>query len=364
MLRTTLARIRCPNCLDGKSGALALHEIKKKFGEDILSASLRCNDCESEFPILAGVAILVNDIEQYLCLHAKGISSFVKDDEVPLTYRESFLQAKSEILDSEEDLESERVNALYFMNHYVSAGKTKSNPWWRPKQNFSPEIDRLVKNFWDKGPFAKIAEWTKSAKHQNAIELACGVGGLAQILGKRVNSYLGIDSSFTSIALARHINLGAPYPLSLNSPQDLYNGPLTGKIAAPKPLKNKNIDFVVGEIEAVPAPFGNFDLAIALNTIDVLADPCELPKRQHALLKKNGVAIQSSPYLWHSGVAEQLRSELPKKIKSSSEAVAYLYEQEGFQIFKNIEHIPWLFLEHYRKIGVYSVHLFAARKIN
>jgi ubiquinone/menaquinone biosynthesis C-methylase UbiE/uncharacterized protein YbaR (Trm112 family) len=362
MLITTLPRIRCPNCLDGKFGELLLQNIKTKKANDVHYGNLLCKECESTYPILAGIALLVNDVEQYLRSHAKGISSFVLDAEIPEVYRESYLQAKSELIDSDEDLESERVNALYSMNHYVRVAKTKKNPWWRPQESFSPEIDRLVKNFWDKGPFSKIAEWTATAKKQNVIELACGVGGLARALGKTVDSYLGVDTSFTSIALARHINLGAPYALSLQTPQDLYNGPLTGKIATPKALRGDKVDFVVGEIENLPIAMGTFDLAVALNTIDVIEDPSELPRIQYKLLKKNGIAIQSSPYLWQKEVAEQLRSELPKKIKTSSAAVEYLYEKAGFQIFKKIEHIPWLFLEHYRKIGVYSVHLFAARK--
>lgn len=364
MLISTLPRLRCLNCLEGKSGALSL-KVQKKKASDVLFGTLSCNDCGSTYPILGGIAILVNDVERYLQFHVKGISALVDDSEIPETYRETYLQAKSEIETgfTEEDLESQRVNALYYMNHYVSAAKAKKNPWWRPAKDFSPEIDRLVKNFWDHGPFSRIAAWTKSFKNQNAIELGCGSGGLAQAIAKSVDSYLGIDSAFTGIALARHINLGAPYALSIQIPQDLYNGPLTGKVAPPKPLKGGHVDFVVGEVENLPVAFGAFDLAVALNVIDMIEDPSDLPRIQFDLLKKNGVAIQSSPYIWHEGVAKYLRNSLPKKIKSSSAAVEFLYEKSGFQVFKKVEHIPWLFLKHFRQIELYSVHLFAARKI-
>ncbi|MGZ3693489.1 MAG: methyltransferase domain-containing protein [Bdellovibrionota bacterium] len=363
MLLTTLPRLRCPNCIDGTSGELSL-EIKTKRANDVLFGTLTCNECASSYPILAGIAVLVNDVEQYLQFHVKGVSALVDDSEIPELYRESYLQAKSAIETgfTEEDLESQRVNALYFMNHYVSAAKAKKNPWWRPAKEFSPEIDRLVKNFWDNGPFAKIAQWTKSAKNQDAIELACGSGGLAQVLAKTVRSYLGVDSAFAGIALARHINLGAPYSLSIQIPQDLYNGPLTGKVAPPKALKGGKADFVVGEIENLPVAKGHFDLSVVLNAIDMIEDPSEMPRIQYGLLKKNGIAIQSSPYIWHDAVAEQLRKSLPKKIKSSSAAVEYLYENSGFKIFKKLEHVPWMFLKHFRQIEVYSVHLFAARK--
>jgi SAM-dependent methyltransferase len=370
MHSSTLSQLRCPSCLDGApicGAELSLFETIQKKSDDIIFGTLLCHECASTFPILAGIAVLVNDVERYLQLHVKGISALVKDSEIPQLYLESFLQAKAEIEigQTEEDLESKRINALYFMNHYLSAKKSKKNPWWRPqKEAHSSEIDRLIQNFWDKGPFSKITEWTKSAKKQKIIELGCGVGGLAQALTKKNNSYLGVDSAFASIALARHLYLGAPYSLPIQIPQDLLNGPLTGKISKPKPLKAGQIDFVVGELENLPVAKGEFDLSIALNAIDMIEDPSQLPKLQFELITKDGIAIQSCPYIWHKNVAANLRKSLPSKIHSSSRAVEYLYEKAGFKVYKKIEHLPWLFLKHFRQIEMYSVHLFAAKRVN
>jgi len=366
MLQTTLPRLRCPNAPEEQpacAGPLSLPEIGKKKGSEITSGTLRCAVCEATYPILAGVAILVSDVEDYFRAHVKGIASLVPDEDIPDLYLDAYLQAKAEIETglTDQDLESERVNALYFMNHYLRVKSTKDAPWWRPAIGFSPEIDRLVKAFWDNGPFAKIAAWTKSYRNQDVIELACGSGGLAQALGKVARSYLGVDYGFAGIALARHMNLGTKYALPIRLPQDLYNGALTKKITPPK-AKPANIDFVVGEIQNLPVAAGEFDLAIALNVIDMMADPSSLPRIQRGLLKAGGVAVQSSPYIWHEGVVEQLRQALPRKIKSSSQAVEFLYERSGFSIFKKLDHVPWLFLKHFRQIEMYSVHLFAGRK--
>jgi SAM-dependent methyltransferase/uncharacterized protein YbaR (Trm112 family) len=360
MLLTTLPWLRCPSC----DRELSVHETKAKKSNDIIFGTLICNECESTFPILNGVAVLVNDVASYLQFHVKGISALVKDSDIPEEYRSGYVAAKSEIETgfTEEDLESQRINALYYMNHYLSAKKV--SPWWRPGKSFSPEIDRLVKNFWDNGPFAKIAEWTKKLKDQNVIELGCGVGGLARVLAKTADSYLGVDTAFASIALARHIYADAPYSLPIQIPQDLYNGPLSGKVAAAKQRKEKcAIDFVVGELERPPVQKAQFDLAIVLNAIDMIEDPAALPVLQYNLLKNDGVAIQGCPYIWQKSVAENLRKSLPKKIDSSSAAVEYLYEKSGFKIFKKEDHLPWLFLKHFRQIEMYSVHLFGARKV-
>lgn len=362
MLLQTISLLRCPQCFS----ELSVLETKKKKSNDILFGTLACKQCEATYPILVGVAVLVSGVEEYIQHHVKGISALVADEEIPDIYLDSFLQAKSQIETGfiEEDLESQRINALYYMNHYLRAKKSKANPWWRPKgKTFSPEIDRLVKTYWDNGPFAKIAELTKKRKNQTIIELGCGVGGLAQVLSKSTASYLGVDGSFASIALARHIYLKTPYSLPLQIPQDLYQGPLTGKPALPTPKTSGLVDFVVGDLHHLPVAKEQFDLSIALNAIDMIQDPRELPKLQYDLLKKGGVAVQSCPYIWQHSVAKDLRESLPKKITSSSEAVEYIYEKSSFKIFKKIEHLPWLFLKHFRQIEMYSVHLFAARKI-
>jgi len=366
MLLTTIPLLRCPARWGGRktcAGELSLTGKARTKRADVLTGTLACHECDSTFPILAGVAVLVPEVERYLVFHVKGISALVRDAEIPEKYRDSYRRAKEEIPTghAEEDLESKRINALYFMNHYLSA---KGKKWWRPHgEPFSGEIDRLVRTFWDRGPFAMIAVWTKKFDARSVIELGCGVGGLARVLAGKVDGYLGVDAAFASVALARHLNLGAPYGLPVRIPQDLYNGALTGRAAPAKRYRPAGaIDFVVGEIESLPVREDFFDLCVALNTIDMIEDPRQLPRLQSALLAKGGVAIQSCPYIWHQGVAERLRRSLPKSIRSSSRAVEYLYEKAGLRIFKRVDHLPWLFLKHFRQIELYSVHLFAARK--
>ncbi len=366
MLLSTLSRLRCPAC-PTSPGELAVAEARKKRGADILFGTLECEKCDAQFPILAGVAVLVIHVEAYLQFHVKGISALVPDEDIPDAYIGAFLQAKSEIETgaTEEDLESQRINALYYMNHYLGTKASRANPWWRAKGTapYSREIDQLVTKYWDRGPFAKIGAWTKRLEPRDIIEIGCGVGGLAKVVAKGARSYLGVDMAFASIALARHVYLGAPYALPIRIPEDLLNGPLTGKPAAPK-IREKGVqlDFVVAELERLPVAMGEFDLAIALNAIDMIEEPRRQPRQQHELLKAGGVAIQSSPYIWHKEVAARLRKSTPKSITTSSAAVEFLYEEEGFEVFQRIEHVPWLFLKHFRQLEMYSVHLFAARK--
>ena len=365
MLTTTLPHLKCPKKKKGKAactGALRL-VAKETIREDVRSGHLECLACKTKFPILSGIAVLVDDVRAYLLEHVKGISKIVLDSEIPPEYLREFRSAKADIRleHIEDDLEADRVNALYLMNHYLHA----ENNWWQPRSGKgSPLIDSLVREHWDRGPFAQIEKWIgKSKAPRSAVELGCGVGGLYAVLKPHLKSYLGVDSAFASIALARHLNLGAAYRGVIKIPEDLLQGPTSRevKIAAEKSPDGR-ADFIVGDIENPPLQSGKWDLALTLNAIDMLVDPAALPKLQSELLHSGGTAISSCPYIWHEAVAKKLRAKLPKTISDSAAAVEWLYEQAGFKVLERVEHLPWLFFKHVRQLEIYSVHLFMANK--
>jgi SAM-dependent methyltransferase len=315
---------------------------------------------------------LVEHVRDYLLGHVKGITQAVPDSEIPREFFHEFCEARDEIQSEhiEEDLEAERVNSLYVMNHYLSVSSPKNSTpsWWRPqKAEGSPLIDHLVRQYWDQGPLAQIDRWIaeNSEAPDTVVELGCGVGGLCKRLAPRVKKmYLGVDSSFASIAIARHLALGMPYAGRIRIPEDLLQGPVSRdvKIEIPAPFQSHS-DFIVGDLDFFPIEKGKWDLAISLNTIDMLDDPASLPQLQHHLLKKNGLAIQSCPYIWHPEVARRLRKKLPAATRDvSSVAIQWLYEQSGFKIEQSANEIPWLFFKHIRQMEIYSVHAFVARK--
>lgn len=362
MRSSTLNQIRCPKRKRAKICGGALESGSKDHQNEIYSGQLRCRECRSEFPIIAGVAILVDDVRGYLLEHVKGIARIVPDSEIPNRYRDEFLEAKEEIMVEhiEEDLEADRVTALYLMNHYLYAS---GDPWWKPRSSDGSEvIDSLIRKYWDHGPFSKIEGWLGERSGADLVELGCGVGGLCPRLTK-LKAYLGVDSSFASIALARHLALGAPYPQAIRIPEDLLQGGVSREIKIPAPKKAlPHADFIVGDLVDPPLKEGSWDISVALNTIDMLDEPGDLPKLQNRLVKQGGLAVQSCPYIWHEAVAKQLRKRLPKEIRDSASAVEWLYEKSGFKIAEKASQVPWLFFKHARQLEIYSVHVFLAKK--
>jgi SAM-dependent methyltransferase len=278
----------------------------------------------------------------------------------------------------EEDLESDRVNALYLMTHYLTVGATHASSggpliekWWKASdesdvESESPVITEWVEKYWDHGPLSKVSAWI--TKGSSLVELGCGVGGLLHRISGKASEYLGVDSSFQSIRIARELNL-CPNP-SIESefriPGDLFHGNLSRPLGVPSRNIPKEAglraDFVVGELESLPVPDGRFDGSVCLNAIDMLDEPKILPESQARITRPDGFAIQCAPYIWHERVARGLRGRTPKGIQNSLRAVEWLYQKSGFEIMQSEAHIPWLFFKHLRQIELYSVHGFLAKK--
>ena len=273
MLNTTLPRLVCPSCHGSLELVSALAADLEAPVFEIRSGDLECRKCRGRYPVLEGVALLVEDVGSYLMEHVKGISQVVADSEIPQEFRRDFMEARSEIPVEhiEEDLEAERVNALYLMNHYLRVDTSSKEDWWTPRKGIgSPVIDSLIREHWDHGPFATIEKWVgsrASGREAEAVELGCGVGGLSQRLKAYLGCYLGVDSSFASIALARHLALGTPYARTLKIPGDLLAGPVSREIKLSVPTSfDGSVDFVVGDLVSPPLAPSAWDLTIALNT--------------------------------------------------------------------------------------------------
>ncbi|MBC7397165.1 MAG: class I SAM-dependent methyltransferase [Bdellovibrionales bacterium] len=367
MLRQTTVLLRCvsrKNC----GASLKLETPETDVSNEVNYGTLVCVQCKATYPIVAGVAIVVPKVREYFLAHVKGITKYVPDAHIPKEYRKEFIayRRQIEVELTEADLESDRVNALYLMNHYLSVKGTKVEWWKNPNAETSPIIESLVHEYWDEGPFSKVHEWLEGTPE--VVELGCGVGGLLHKIRKQVKSYLGVDNAFHSVILARHFNLGTEMEHALRIPADLLQGTLSEDF--PFPVKTQDarnsdgaFDFIVGEIESPPLPRHHWDVSISLNTIDMLEEPKVLPQIQKDLIKSKGFAIQSGPYIWNDRVSKRLRSQLPKDVRDSATAVEWLYTKAGFEILKKDDHVPWLFFKHGRQIELYSVQIFLAHKL-
>ncbi len=390
MLLSTASRLSCPQRSFAKdkkktqicAGSLILHVQQEGILPgpekltDIQTGELECHSCGFRYPILAGVAVVLEDPHGYLLEHAKGVSTFVENEAIPEEIRSEFQELVEEIREhsenehQEEDLEAERVNALYLMNHYLRVSDTPADQkWWVPQAGEASPLHReLIEKYWDHGPISRVALWM-SELHRDSqaafsvVELGCGVGGVWKEIRAQGSQYLGIDTAFASIVRARHLALGALPSFESLIPDDL----LKGGISRPVQIHSEKsadgrADFIIADVENPPLATESFDVTIAMNLIDMLENPGRFPKTQFHHLKPGGIVLQSCPYIWHPQLAGKIRSQLPRGVDDSASAAENLYEKAGFQIERRANHIPWLFFKHARQLELYSVHLLQGRK--
>jgi SAM-dependent methyltransferase len=350
MKKNTLKNLRCPSC----------HSNLKIFEEpqqiEISYGTVQCINCSLEFPILAGVLILVKDLENYFFEHIAGISRFVSLKDIPKKLKPTYQAALREYKNFEEEhiaehIESERINALYLITHFAKNDQLCFEDLL---------LKELVEKHWNENPFQKIKNHLPKNK-SSLLELGCSVGGLLQYVHASLESYLGVDNSFTSVFYARHFNLGVPLHDPFLIPADLIHGAISKTISFKTlSFENHDFDFIVCDLsESNPIKEKKWNFCAALNVIDMLPQPAELPQLQSEVLVNGGIAIQSSPYIWHPTVARNFKAN---KTLTSDQVVESLYKDAGFHITKNFKHCPWLFYKNLRQIELYSVHLFFAEK--
>ena len=352
MFLRTLEYLACPSCGKQNRETLAI-SIHQEIKGDIRWGAVHCTDCQIEFPIWDGVLIWVSDVESYISEHAHGIVSHVQPGKVSALYRDQISELAKETqatVHIDESLESDRVTALYWLGHYVSARELiQSQP------QLSPHIKKMITDYWDQGPMQRLRSILSKKKIKGSLlELGCGSGGLVHTLGDQVSEYLGVDSSFQGIYRAREILVQKKnsYP----APGDLVHGALSAKPKAKlNPELPKSCDFIVMDLENDAFQKKDWDLVAAFNVIDMLKEPADLFRLQKKLLGNKGVAIQSSPYIWHPLTAKKLK---PKPGESSPERILRLATQEGFKKTVIDERdIPWVFFKNVNQIELYNVHL-------
>jgi SAM-dependent methyltransferase/uncharacterized protein YbaR (Trm112 family) len=362
MKKATLQWLRCPQKKKAsKKTCGGLFSLREEVEDkaDILTGELCCLQCLACFPILAGVPILIEDPNRYILEHAHGIARYVADSEIPIRLKREYLKAKKELSQPhhiEESLESDRVNALYLATHFLNA---ETNHWWAEDQSQGDVLlNSLMKQHWDSGPMKHITKWIKDLKSRPLLaELGCGTGGLRWKIDPLVCGYVGVDSSFSSIALARSMQSAK----TIEIPGDLLFGTTSRKVQINLPETQSFADFVVGDLRAPPLAPETWDCVVSMNTIDMLERPENLPEVQKGLLRSGGIAIQSSPYVWHPRVAKNLRKKWGSHL-NSAHLIEKIYSSVGLSPSRSELRVPWLFFKHDRQLEIYWTHLFSATK--
>jgi len=129
---------------------------------------------------------------------------------------------------------------------------------------------------------------------ERALDIGCAVGRSTFELARSCASVVGIDFSHRFIEAAETIRRDGA--LSYHRTDE---GALTTPLVARRPgVDPARVSFEVGDAMELRSDLGEFDIVLAANLIDRLADPTRFLERLPSLVKPGGQLVITSPYTW------------------------------------------------------------------
>lgn len=273
----------CPACAARGRGvaALVLAHIAEESNAGVQAGILRCSlsACQHEYPILAGVPVIVPDLARLLA--ERSVELLLRDDLDPL-------------------LEGLLGDALGPDSWLDAARQMLSTYGWDGYADLDPDEPAAGEDAPAPGAARRcLARLEALAGEQPGIgrvlDLGCGAGRTSFELAAHHPGalVLGIDLHLGLLRLAQTALGGQlSYPrrrLGLVYDRRRFSVALAGA---------ERVDFWACDALALPFRAGLVDRAAALNLLDCVADPRGLLAVLAALLRPGGRALLASPFDW------------------------------------------------------------------
>ena len=358
----SLEYLRCPHVADAFSGeacggTLGLSPafagvVYGKHEGEVLQGMLRCEHCGAQYPVVAGVAILVSDVTEYLAGNfgaimqaveglpegERGCTSLMRQMLRVMGGARCRTEAPDEYLD------------VYLPAHYPVGGVGRSTLLDTAMEFYQGD------SFYERQKDMVLREMGLcEAACTNALDAGCSVGGMAWRLQTGFTRVLGVDMSFAAVLYARRAMLGEPAPLGtvmLESEPGVFDYP----VEMPN-LKTEGVECVVASAMALPVCSSWADCMTSINLIDVLPDPAMHLKEVSRVLTDNGLYHLCDPYCWD----EDTLKTIVERFGSSDSYVEQLLLGAGFETILTAD-VPWALQVNSRQANLYLCRCMAARR--
>ncbi len=246
MKKRLLKLLICPVCLPEERRLN--QSILEEKEDDIIEGSLSCAHCGREYPIKNGIAFL-------------DPASPHENRKVPSKYEEA------------------SALSSYLWSHYGDLLQ---------EENAS----------------GAYRDWNNLMRPSSGIAIDAGsaVGRFTFEMSRKSEFVIGIDNSLSFIQTARELMLRREQDIQL--PQEGFMTRNT-KVVLPEQWKNGNMEFLVGDAQALPFRPATFSSLASLNLVDKVPMPLKHLKEMNRVAKPKGAQfLFSDPFSWSEEVAE------------------------------------------------------------
>lgn len=237
----------CPACLPIE--VELIHKVFEKNGEDVLTGLLECKKCGARYPIEEGIACL----DPRKDLNGQGVSN---------------------------PYESVNMVSSYLWSHYAD----------------------LIE---DDDAHDAYGTWASLLQHVPgpALDAGCAVGRFTFEMSQYSDFSVGIDLSRSFIQQARKLMTDHHLVISIPEEGSVFR---QETIRLPEEWNTDKIEFIVGDIQALPFHSGAFSLLSSLNLVDKVALPLvHLNEMNRVAKKRQAQFLFSDPFSWSTEIAKQ-----------------------------------------------------------
>lgn len=312
MIKRIISDLRCVNNSCDKNG-LSLESLRDE-GDECIEGFLTCNTCNSQYPIIQGVPIVLQNFHEYARQRI-------------ITYGKWIINSKSSKL--RDFLKSVGMkirfptsNDLYEENHLLYRAYSYNHH----NYHFDNRLLSLLKKKIEPDHIYKMLRKKNLNLGGVGLDIGCSFGSSTFELAKRLPFVFGVDLSFSFILEARKI--------------------IHAKMV-------KNVEFIVSDAINLPFESRFFQCVITLNLVDRV-DPHKLLASINSCIKDNGKLVLVDPYHFvNENDNDQFDSIQIRKI----------VKKLGYTINSNESYIPWIVKMNERSYLFYFVDFIVANRI-
>jgi SAM-dependent methyltransferase/uncharacterized protein YbaR (Trm112 family) len=359
---SSLPLLACPQSVRGRrcGGPLSVLEslpcetARDDQGE-LLEAVLACTACRTEYPIVCGVLLLLDNLDEYLLIRGAGILEATADLPVSESIRQRLRGSAPGQRRPPAPADNRADHQRLSIESYVCAHYDRLPDLERTPHPLQALLDmQRAGDMW-----AAIDRHLEPLRFEAALDVGCNVGGMVRRLARRSERVLGIDMAFPTVLIARRILLHQPTPLTTytNSIECLVGEPVE---IAQEPVGG-DVDVLVAS--GLEAPLrGDFDVVSALNVIDVVTEPLALLRQMAKWVRPGGRLLLTSPYCWSMGPATPEKWLGGRDGQRSADVIRRLVREQGLTIEWDEDDLPWIMRTFSRWFHVNLVHALLARR--